>query len=270
MDDAQVGSVFRAVRIRRGLSQEQVAVASGVCRSVVSLIERGGLEDTSVRSVRRVAVALGVSLTLVPRWRGADLAELLDERHAAMVRGVVARLTARGWQTLPERTFSVWGERGAIDVLAWHAAEKALLCVEVKTRLPDLQDLLSTMDRKRRLAPGLVRELGWRPIAVGSVLALPAETWARHVVARFAPVFAAALPMRAGEVQRWLRQPERDLRGIWFMLNDVSGGTKHGSGGSMRVRPRRSAREGQPSRSDPADPAGESRPRLSRQAAGPA
>jgi len=177
MDDAQIGSVFRAVRIRRGLSQEQVAVASGVCRSVVSLIERGGLEDTSVRSVRRVAVALGVSLTLVPRWRGADLAELLDEKHAAMVRGVVARLTARGWQTLPERTFSVWGERGAIDVLAWHAAEKALLCVEVKTRLPDLQDLLSTMDRKRRLAPGLVWELGWRPVVVGSVLTLPAETW---------------------------------------------------------------------------------------------
>ena len=270
VDDAQVGSVFRAVRIRRGLSQEQVAATSGVCRSVVSLIERGGLENTSVRSVHRVAVALGVSLSLVPRWRGAELAELLDERHAAMVRGIVARLTELGWQTLPERTFNVWGERGAIDVLAWHAAARALLCVEVKTRLPDLQDLLSTMDRKRRLAPGLVQELGWRPVVVGSVLALPAERWARHVVARFAPVFAAALPMRTGEVKRWLRQPERDLRGIWFMLNDVPGVTRNRSGGSMRVRPRRPTGDGQPSRSESADPPNESGPRLSGRAAGPA
>jgi transcriptional regulator with XRE-family HTH domain len=267
VDDAQVGSVFRAVRIRRGLSQGQVAATSGVCRSVVSLIELGGLENTSVR---RVAVALGVSLSLVPRWRGAELAELLDERHAAMVRGIVARLTELGWQTLPERTFNVWGERGAIDVLAWHAAARALVCVEVKTRLPDLQDLLSTMDRKRRLAPGLVQELGWRPVVVGSVLALPAATWARHVVARFAPVFAAALPMRTGEVKRWLRQPERDLRGIWFMLNDVPGVTRNRSGGSMRVRPRRPTGDGQPSRSESADPPNESGPRLSGRAAGPA
>lgn len=239
MDDVQVGSVIRAVRIRRGMSQAQVAGAAGVGRSTVSLIERGDLERTSLRLIRRIAGAVGVSLQLAPRWRGAELAKLLDEKHAVIVREVVARLTPLGWQALPEHTFNVRGEHGSIDVLAWHAPTRALLTVEVKTKLPDLQDLLSKMDRKRRLAPALARELGWRPLAIGSVLVLPEATWARNVLDRFGPVFAAALPARTADVRRWLRQPDRDLRGIWLLLNDTPGGTKRRPGGSMRVRPRR-------------------------------
>lgn len=118
MDDAKVGSVFRAVRIRRGMSQSQVAEAAGISRAVVSSIERGLLEGTSMRLVRRVSTALGISLELEARWRGAEAATLLDERHARLVRAVVARLTGLGWQAFPEHTFNVWGERGSVDVLA--------------------------------------------------------------------------------------------------------------------------------------------------------
>ena len=241
MDDAQVGSVIRAVRIRRGLRQSDVADVAGVSQAIVSAVENGDLERTSLHLVRRVAGALGVSLPLAPRWRGAELPKLLDERHALMVREVVRRLTAIGWQALPERTFNQRGEQGSIDVLAWHPPTRALLSVEVKTKLADLQDLLSKMDRKRRLAPTLGRELGWRPLVVGSVLVLPEETWARNAVGRFDPIFAAALPAPTTEVRRWLRQPDRDLRGIWFLLNFASGDARRRPGGSMRVRPRRPA-----------------------------
>jgi transcriptional regulator with XRE-family HTH domain len=235
----QVGSVIRAVRIRRGLRQSDVAAAAGVSRPMVSLIECGGLERTPLRVVRRVAGALGVSLQLAPRWRGAELAKLLDERHAVMVREVVRRLTAIGWQALPEHSFNVRGEQGSIDVLAWHPPTRGLLSVEVKTKLADLQDLLSKMDRKRRLAPTLARELGWRPLVVGSVLVLLGQTWARNAVDRFDPIFEAALPARTAEIHRWLRQPDRDLRGIWFLLNDTPGSATPRPGGSIRVRPRR-------------------------------
>jgi transcriptional regulator with XRE-family HTH domain len=241
MNDAQVGSVFRAVRIRRGLTQAQVAEAAGVSRAVVSLVERGVLEGTSLRLIRRVSDVLGVSVPLEPRWRGAELAVLLDEKHAAMVRAVVTRLTATGWQALPEHTFNVWGEQGSIDVLAWHPAYRAVLNIEVKTRLVDLQDLLSKIDRKRRLAPTLARELGWKPLLFGNVLVLPDETWARNAVARFDPLFAAALPMRTADVRRWLKRPDREIRGIQFLLNDTLGSARRRRGGSMRVRPRRSA-----------------------------
>jgi len=238
MQDSQVGSVFRAVRIRRGLTQSQVAAAARVSRSVVSLIERGLFEGTSLRLVRHVADALGISLSLDPRWRGAQLATLLDERHAATVQAVVKRLMAAGWQALPEHTFNVWGERGAMDILAWHPLRRAVLIVEVKTRLVDLQDVLSKLDRKRRLAPAMAKELGWKPLAPGSVLVLPDATWARHAVARFEATFAASLPARTADIRRWLKRPARDLRGIWFLLDDTPGSTKRSAGGSMRVRPR--------------------------------
>jgi transcriptional regulator with XRE-family HTH domain len=193
------------------MSQAQVAAAAGVCRSMVSQIEQGGLEETSLRVIRRVGSILGVSLSIDPHWRGVELVKLLDERHAALVRAVVERLSALGWQPLPEHTFNEWGERGSIDVFAWQAVGRAVLCVEVKTRLVDLQDLLSTEDRKRRLAPTLARKLGWKPVIVGSVLVLPDETWARNAVSRYRTVFEAKFPLRTTDIRRWLKSPSATL-----------------------------------------------------------
>jgi transcriptional regulator with XRE-family HTH domain len=134
------------------MRQSDVATAAGVSQALVSQIERGELENSSLKLIRRVAIAVGVSVPLEPRWRGAELPRLLDARHAAIVREVVLRLAAAGWETLPEHTFSIEGERGSVDVLGWLPARRALLVVEVKSEIADLQDTLSTMDRKRRLA----------------------------------------------------------------------------------------------------------------------
>jgi transcriptional regulator with XRE-family HTH domain len=239
MEDVQVGLVIRAVRIRRGLRQEDVARAAGVSVAFVSRVERGDLGPASARLLRRVAEAVGVSLTFAPRWRGVELPKLLDEKHASMVRGVIARLTALGWEVRPEHTFSVRGEHGSLDAFAWNADSRAVLVVEVKSLVPDLQAMLSTLDRKRRLATWLAGEIGWKPLFVGAVLVLPDETHARSAVARFRPILDAALPARTVEVRHWLRRPEGDLRGIWFLLNSTPGGTKRRCGGQTRVSPRR-------------------------------
>ena len=212
---------------------------AGVSQALVSAIERGDFEATSLRLVRRISIAVGVSLPLAPRWRGPELTKLLDERHAAIVRDVVSRLVALAWVAFPERTFSIRGERGSIDVLAWCPATRTVLIVEVKTRLVDLQDLLSTHDRKTRLATAIAREAGWRPLVVGSLLVMPAETQARSAVEKYRPVFDARYPARGREVQRWLRCPSRDLRGIWFVLNNPGSDAKHHLGGCMRGRRRR-------------------------------
>ncbi len=241
MNDIQVGSVIRAVRIRRGLRQSDVADAAGVSQATVSLIERGGLEGTSLKLVRRVALALGVSLPIEPRWRGAELAKLLDERHAGLVRETMSRLAAGGWEARPEHTFAIQGERGSIDILAWFAAPRALLVVEVKSEITDLQDTLSTLDRKRRLAPAIARAAGWNPLVIGTVIVLPEETRARNEVDRHAPVFDRAFPARTLAVRRWLRQPRQDIRGIWFLLVNAPGNPKRRRGGSLRVRIRRKA-----------------------------
>jgi len=197
MDDIRVGTVIRAVRMRRGLRQRDLAAAAGVSQSTVSLVERGRLTALTVSTVRAVASALDVWLPFEPRWRGAELPRLLDERHANVVGRVVEELRSRTWQVRVEYSFNWRGERGSVDVVAWLSGQRAILLVEVKTQLVDVQELLSTLDRKRRLVPGIVTgELGWRPVTVGSVVVLPEETRARSAISRHAPVFRP--PSRPG------------------------------------------------------------------------
>jgi transcriptional regulator with XRE-family HTH domain len=233
------------------MTQQQLAMAAGVSRPIVSLIERGRCEETSVRTVRRVASILGVSATLNARWRGAEVAKLLDEAQSALVESVTERLSAAGWTVRPEHTFSIWGERGSIDVLAWHPACRALLLVECKTKLPDLQDVLSTMDRKRRLARDISKLEGWEPGFVGSALAVHDQKWARNAVRRSGVVFDAALPARTVAVRQWLARPTGDLRAIWFLANDGATNTGRRSGGQMRAYPHGGAQLGRPNRPDP-------------------
>jgi transcriptional regulator with XRE-family HTH domain len=238
VNGAQVGWIVRTVRIRRGLRQSDVARAAGVGPTTVSQIERGDIEKTSVGVLGRVASAAGVSLVFEARWRGAELPRLLDERHAATVVGVVGRLGGLGWETRPEHTFNIRGERGSIDVLAWRPDARAVLVVEVKTQIVDLQDLLSTLDRKRRLATAVARGIGWSPVVVGTLLVMPDETQARNAVERYRAMFDAAFPMRGSAIREWLRRPAGDLRGVLF-LNFATTDANRRPGGVFRVRPKR-------------------------------
>ena len=224
--------------MRRGMSQAELAAAAGVSDSLVSIVERGELERVSLRSLRRLTSVLGMSLPFAPRWRGADLPKLLDEAHARMCGLIAARLKGSGWAVLPEYTFNLRGERGSIDILAWHDATRCLLIIEVKTALVDLQDLFATADRKRRVVPASVLSRGWRPGSVATVLVLPDETWARRAVTFYSSLFNAAFPARTVAVRRWLDTPMGDLRGIWFLPNSTHAGVARRRAGSFRVRRR--------------------------------
>ncbi len=206
------------LRVSRGLRQEDVAARAGVSRETISRVERGRADGMTVGTLRAISRALGMPSMVTLGWRSPEIDRIRDRLHAAMVEEVVSLLGPLGWDTKPEHSFSHYGERGSVDVLAWHAASDALLVVEAKTRLWDIQDLLSTMDRKRRLLPGLVaREFGWKARWVGAVLVLPELSTHRHVVGRHSATFGAALPDRQLAVRAWLDEPTRDLRGIWFL-----------------------------------------------------
>jgi transcriptional regulator with XRE-family HTH domain len=143
MEDTQVGLVLRAVRIRRGFRQADVARMAGISQALVSRVERGDMERATVRSVRRIAAAIGVSVPFAPRWRGAESPKLLDERHASLVHEVAARLKSLGWAVRPELTFAAGRETGSVDILAWVPKRRAVLVVEVKSLVADLQDTLA-------------------------------------------------------------------------------------------------------------------------------
>jgi transcriptional regulator with XRE-family HTH domain len=248
-DDIQVGRIVRDVRLARNLRQEDVAARAGVSRGTVSRIERGLVDGMTVGSLRAVSRALEMPSVLHLGWRSPEVDRLRDRLHAAMVEQVISTLVALGWATAPEHSFNHYGERGSADILAWQAVSRSLLVVETKTRLWDLQDTLSALDRKRRLLPGLAaRELGWRASAVGVVLVLPELSTHRHVVERHAATFEAALPQRQVEVRSWLASPRSNLRGLWFLpiahQNDIGQmsrrrrASKHRRGTPQSPKPR--------------------------------
>ena len=232
-----MGTAIRSVRRRRGLRQRDVAQMAHVSQDLVSLVERGRLEQMGVGSVRKIAAALEIGLPFAPRWRGGELARLLDQEHALLVETLVRLLQRAGWTTLVEYSFNHYGERGSADVVGWHQTHAALLIAEVKSRIVDSQDLHSVLDRKARVVPGLLgRERGWRPRVVGRLVFVAGTRSNRSVVTRHPSTFGTTLPQRGREARRWLRAPQGGLSALWFVAPTTPIRGKHTRGAPERVR----------------------------------
>lgn len=217
MDPVRLGLAIRALRRHRAWTQAEVAARAGVSQAGVSRAERGEAEHLTLRTLVRIADALGARMSLRLLWQGEALDRLLDAAHAGMVDEVVAMLRRHGWDVITEATFSVYGERGSIDVLAFHPETGALLVIEVKSVVPDMQALLAGVDRKVRLAPKIAAERGWRVRSVSRLVVLPDDRTARRRVADHGATFDTAFPARTAAVKGWLRHPERLLAGLLFL-----------------------------------------------------
>jgi len=131
-------------------------------------LEAGQAGGLTLNGIAAVFQGLGGRIDLRPMWQGAALDRLLDEGHARLSGRVVEILGEEGWKTEVEVTFSVYGDRGSIDILAWHAASRTLLVVEIKTELGSVEGLLRPLDVKCRLARDIARDrFGWQPARVG-------------------------------------------------------------------------------------------------------
>ena len=243
MDDAKIGRALRQLRRRRGLRQADVAALARLAQQTISLIECGHAAAFTIDTVRRAFGALGASYEGLVIWRGGALDRLLDERHAALVGMTAARLPAPGWEVVVEASYSIYGERGSIDILAGHATARSVLVVEVKSELMSIEELGRKLDEKTRLARRqLCRErFGWPPAGAGRLLVLPDLDSARRDVARNAGLLDRMFPARGRDVRRWLRRPGGDLNGILFVADTNPVGTSAGRRGAQRVRRARSA-----------------------------
>ena len=146
MDDQRIGWSLRSIRVRKRWRQEDLATRAKVSRWVVLRIEQGRLASVPLGKVRAVAAALDARVDAVVRWQGGDLSRLVSARHARM-HEIIARYfrDLPGWIVEPEVSFSVYGERGIIDVLAWHPTTRILLVIELKTEVVDLNEMLGPL-----------------------------------------------------------------------------------------------------------------------------
>ena len=218
---------MRAIRLSTRRSQAAVAKRAGISQPVYSRAERGQIANLKVSTMEAIASALDADLILDLRYGAGRIDRLIDRAHAALVEHVLRHLRSAGWDVVIEFSFNVYGERGSVDLLAWHAATRTLLIVEVKSRMTDLQDMLLSLGRKLRLVPDEVRrQIGWDAVAVGRIVVAPGTTESRAVLQRHRSMFDVSLPYRAMEIRRWLRTPRGPISGVWLVSWDVLHGLR--------------------------------------------
>jgi transcriptional regulator with XRE-family HTH domain len=230
VDEQRLGAAIRAVRRRRKLSQKAVGVAARVGHSTVSLVERGHCGHLSLATIGRIAAALDLRVELAVRWRGGELDRLLNRRHSLLAESFAARLTQfPGWVVEPEVSFAIYGERGVIDQLAWHAANAHLLLVELKTELVDVNELLGTLDRKRRLSPQIAMARGWSPKGISVWLVVADTTTNRRHAREHATLLRSRLPEDGRRLRRLLGDPSEAVSGVAFWSYSNGRGTRQRS-----------------------------------------
>lgn len=236
----RLGRQLRALRRRRGWRQVDVAEAAGVSQTVISLVERGHGDRLSVATLREMTRALEARLEVSVSWRAGDLDRAVDARHAALAGFVAALLRACGWDVRAEVTYAIDGERGSIDLLAWHAESRTLLVIEIKTELASIEATLRAHDTKARLARVVAGRFGWRPASVSRLLVLQETSTNRRRLGEVRRLLGPTFISDGWGVRRWLQHPTGTLDGGWVLSGSNPGAGKQPGGGFHRVRVPRS------------------------------
>ena len=210
--------MIRLLRQRRGWRQRDLGLRAGLSATLVSVLELGGAERTSVRTVRRLCATLGIRLGWDAGYRRAEIAQLRDERHAALGERIVRYLERLGWLVAVEVSFNEYGDRGRIDALAFHPASRTVLVIELKTVVADLQDLLGGLDVKTRLAIRVARRLGWDPLLTVPAIVLLDHTTNRRRIGAHERLLAR-FALRGRAARQWLRRPADRPTGLMLLMN---------------------------------------------------
>ena len=237
MDDVRIGNTLRVLRVRKRLRQSDVARRAAVRRETVSRLERGGLGRARVDTLRAVANALGATVDVRLRWQGAEIDRVAGAAHADLHEALAGLLGRRsGWEWRAEVSFSVYGERGVIDILAWHASTRSLLIIELKTELVDPQALVATMDRRVRLARRIAERFGWEPATVSTWVVVSEGSTNRRRVGRHRALLRSAFPVDGHAMRRWLTAPGGQLSALSFWSDARSGLVRRSVSQTKRVR----------------------------------
>jgi transcriptional regulator with XRE-family HTH domain len=243
VDDLRFGRLVRVLRHKRGWRQADLAARAGVSRTIVSDIEHGRASRTSIAVVRQATAPLELSVDLAARGRGADVDRVLDERHLRLLGAAARWLRGLGWATMAEVSYSEWGERGSIDLLAWNEPTATLLVIEIKTELVSVEATLRKHDEKVRLAPRIARDrFGWVARATARLIVFPDDRTERARIAAQAVVLEPAYPVRAYAARRWCRLPSGPFSGLLFLKADPDSRGRHLRGPRLRVQKPREAR----------------------------
>lgn len=203
--------------MRQRLTQTALSIRAGVSRQAVSLLERGHAGRLQIGTVEAIIGALGGRLDVRIFWNGPELDRLLDAGHAALGAAIKQRMERWGWVVRVEVSYSHFGERGRIDLFAWHPTSRIILVIELKTDLVDVQALLGSLDVKTRLARQVAEQFGWEVRHVIPAIVFADDHTTRRRIAKLDTLFDR-FSMRGRACISWLRRPDSVPSGVlWFV-----------------------------------------------------
>ena len=203
---ASIGAAVLEERRRRGWTVRDVAARARVSAATVNSVEAG--RRVSLDAYARVSVAMGLPLGLTmgaerPRRvrQGADLV------HSAMGEIEAELLADLGHEVAVDHPYQHYQFAGRADVVAWRREPAAMLHLENRTGLPDIQETAGSFNAKcQYLAPVLAQQMG--------LARIPSQThvivglWSSEVIhaVRIRPATIRALaPDGVERLAAWLR-----------------------------------------------------------------
>lgn len=153
---------------------------------------------------------------------------MLGLGHSLLHEGVARALAGDflDWLMAPEVSFSIYGERGVIDLLLWHPGRRAVLVIELKTEIVDVNEMLGTLDRKRRLAWTVARERGWDPVSVSAWIIVAASRTNERRLAEHRTLLRSAYPATGRSMRAWLTDPVGSVAGLSMWSAPETGGRR--------------------------------------------
>lgn len=194
----RLGGQVKAMRLRRGWSQQDLATRADVGRTVIGRAERA-VGTVELETLERIALALGVPLTV--GFARDSMDEATDAGHLALQEIVLRHGRAGGFTgqfELPTRPNEPWR---SIDVVLGCEPRQLVIAIECWNTFGDLGAATRSSRRKaaevQQLATGR-----WGPDGRSGLVWVVRETARnRALVARYPEVFAATF---TGSSRRWL------------------------------------------------------------------
>ena len=210
---SRIGLAIRDLRRSIGWSERELAARAGVSQSLVSFIERGRLHNLSFESAGRLLEAMGGRLIIdaAAPFLG-DRERQREPAHVRCATYVVRRLERDDWQVATEVEIGGDRFRGWIDVLAYNAARRLLLLIEINTEIHDLGAIERALGWYERECWSAARRMGWYPDRLLSSLMLLSSAANDVRIRENRDSLARLFPVRASELAAYLRDPGRPVR----------------------------------------------------------
>ena len=200
----QIGTIIKTTREETGWSQRELARRLGGSHSAIQRLEAGHSPYVDTRLATAAFRLLGIRSAFDGRTLGlAGRREQHDLVHACCLSYASRRLRARGWDVRTEVEIGAGRYRGWIDLLAYRATDRCLMCCEIKTEIDDVGRIQRTVGWYSREAADAAKRLDWRPRTTTTALLVLCSADNDRVIARNHGLLRSSFPGLTRGLAEW-------------------------------------------------------------------